>query len=128
MTHFHIYIQSNGTQVSDLSRIFIVGVGTSAQATRDFLYLTAKAVDDSDYFERRCLDSSEFMRRVIEAHKIPQSSIQKISARDLVRHFKANTAPPLSQSNLAAAHNQRMELDLNYRIFTNLTRRDQPKR
>lgn len=128
MTHYYIYIQSNGNQVNELTRIFIVGVGTSEQATRDFLYLTAKAVDDSDYFEKRGLDSSDFMRRVIVEHSLPDYAIQKISARDLVRHFKANTAPKLSPSSLANAHHQRMVLDSNYRIFTNLTRRNQPKR
>lgn len=116
MLHYH-YLITCGNQLNAEAHIYIVGIGTSAQADRDYLFLLAYATEHNFFFNIRTLESSDFIMRVIKAHNIPQSSIQQVNARDLVRAIKAAQKMPLSQISLTAAHNLRKSLNSNYRFF-----------
>ena len=120
MVHLHYFITA-GRMVDETSRLYHVSIGTSAQANRDFLFLTAFAVSHGYYFEVRSRRSSDFVKRLIESRVFPESNVQAIAARELVRHLKADTSAPIVAC--SSQHHQRNFLDSNYRFFSNLNNR-----
>ena len=124
MTHYYHYIAADTSLTAD-TPFYMVGVGTSKQATNDYLYLIAYAAEHGHYFELFSSQSTEFVRKCEKslAPSIPQSV--KISARDLVRMFKNNERPAVNSPATPAQHFAKMQLDANYRLFCNLTKRNQ---
>lgn len=120
MTHYHYYIEC-GQILNEDARIWVVGVGTSAQAQRDYLFLVAYAADHNHYFALRSEDSTRFVLRVTSSLGLPEATTRTIKARDLVRYFKAGDAMPFDGTQLLAAHRQRCSLSLDYRISSRLS-------
>lgn len=115
MKHYHYFVESTG--IPDATTIvYSVAIGASKQANRDFLYLTAYAVETGSYFKIRSLESSQFIQRLREAHGIPSSNFVLLDSRELVRHLKANTRPQLSADTLANRHYMMQFLSTNYLI------------
>lgn len=119
MTHYHYYIEC-GHILDEDARIWVVGVGTSTQAQRDYLFLVAYAADHDHYFALRSEDSSKFVLRVQESLALPDDAFRTIKARDLVRYFKAGDAMPFLDAQLLAAHRQHCALSLDYRISSRI--------
>ncbi len=122
MVHFH-YLITCASQLDSTANIYLVAVGTGAQADRDYLFLLAYATENNFFLNIRTNDSTEFIQRIILAHGIPQSSIQRVKVRDLVRAIKAAQKMPLAQIHLSNGHAFRKSLSLNYRIFSALSNR-----
>jgi hypothetical protein len=120
MTHYHYYIEC-GQILNEDARIWVVGVGTSAQAQRDYLFLVAYAAEHNHYFALRSEDSSRFVLRVTGSLGLPDDACRTIKARDLVRYFKAGDAMPFDSAQLLEAHRQRCSLSLSYRISSRLS-------
>ncbi|MDT3387158.1 MAG: hypothetical protein LIR46_05265 [Bacteroidota bacterium] len=116
MLHYH-YLITCGDCLDETTHIYQVGIGRGSQADRDYLFLMAYATDNNYFFNLRTLESTEFVQRILVAHNIPQSAIQQVKARDLVRAIKAAQKLPLSQISLNAAHSLRKSLNANYRFF-----------
>lgn len=102
MTHYHYYIQA-GAQLDALSRFYLVAIGNSVQANRDYLFLLSHSVDAGHYFEIRSEESTDFVQRCLQSLSDDAAQfdcvapiLQKIKARDLVRLIKAETAASLS--------------------------------
>lgn len=128
MTHYHYYITA-GRQLDTTSKIYLVGVGTSRQADRDYLFLLSHATTAGHYFELRNQDTTNFVTRVqnqlndeADAAHQPHPTMQMIKIRDLVRSIKAQVALPLTSCSLHNAHEIRNLIDGSYRAFSNLSR------
>lgn len=123
MTHYYHYIQADSS-LNENTVFYMVGVGTSRQATRDYLFLIAHAAEHNHYFEIFSSQSAEFVRKCKKslAPTIPTSV--KINARDLVRMFKNKERPAVNSPATPAQHFAQMQLDSNYRLFCNLTKRN----
>lgn len=123
MIHVHYYIEA-GAVIDTTTRVYCVRVGSSKQAQRDFLYLTAHAVDCGHYFEMRSTKTLEFVDRVLHSVVPGSLTIQPISARNLVRSFRMAESVPLSSVILHQQHQLRNVMDTTYRITSNLNRRE----
>lgn len=123
MTHFHYYIIA-GAQCDENTRLFKVGVGSSKQGQRDFLYLTAFAVEHGHYFELVSDKTDEFLRRVTLSLGRSFSDIIRLSSRELCRYLKGAGLPALSNSQLLSADSQLRFLNTSYRVISNLRARD----
>lgn len=123
MTHFYYYIES-GAILDENARLFKVGIGTSRQSQRDFLALTAFAVNHGHYFELVSDKTDEFLRRVTLSLGRSFSDIIHLSSRELCRYLKGAGLPALSNSQLLSADSQLRFLNSSYRIISNLRARD----
>lgn len=122
MTHFHYYIIA-GAQCDENTRLFKVGVGSSKQGRRDYLFLTAFAVDHGHYFELVNDKTDDFVRRVTLSLGGVLPSIMVLSSREMVRYLKGAGLPTLSNDALLSNDAQLKVLNTNYRIISNLRRR-----
>lgn len=122
MTHFHYYIIA-GAQCDENTRLFKVGVGTSKQGRRDYLFLTAFAVDHGHYFELVNDKTDDFVHRVTLSLGGILPSIMVVSSREMVRYLKGAGLPTLSNDALLSNDAQLKVLNTNYRIISNLRRR-----
>lgn len=107
MTRKYIYIPS--VSLLDASTpVYFVGVGTSMQANRDYLWLTARAVEHGDYFEIYGESSAAFLERWRKYYG--RVAAVQLSARSLVRAFKTGVMPTDGEPSAAAAviHFQRV--------------------
>lgn len=125
MTHYYCLIIAGRVLDSD-TRIFRVGVGTSRQSDRDYLFVLAESVQNGWYFEKWSSQVAEFVHNVLES-LAPLCSddplggvvVQGIMIRDLVRNLKNGTAIPLDDNALRNANYVRHFLSLNYRTLSN---------
>lgn len=117
MTHVHYYIAA-GSILDESTKIYQVAVGSSKQATRDYLALVAYAVDHGHYFELRNHETIEFMTKVLHSmsNLKPTPVMQRVTARELIRSLRASTALPISPSVLANRHHLNYMLDVDYRL------------
>lgn len=122
MKTYYLYIEA-GAQIDKDSKFYKVGVGTSKQATRDYLYLIAYSVQHGHYFEKWSSEVATFLNQVAGSMNQKSVTLMGADARDLVRQFKAFQAVPLSAHSLRAAHQLRMVTDTDYRISSNLAKR-----
>lgn len=122
MTHFHYYIIA-GAQCDENTRLFKVGVGSSKQGRRDYLFLTAFAVDHGHYFELVNDKTDNFVRKVTLSLGGVLPSIMVLSSREMVRYLKGAGLPTLSNDELLTHDAQLKVLNTNYRIISNLRRR-----
>lgn len=122
MTHYHLYIEA-GRMIDENSHFYKVGIGTSQQADRDYLFLVAHAANHGHYFAIWSDEVSDFLAKVKKSLNLDFVPLQPISARDLVRHFKAGTMPQLSPNVLKNADSMRKFFNLDYLIASNLRRR-----
>lgn len=126
MTHLHyLVICGSGSYgkssiLDDTATVYTVGIGSSLQANRDYLFLTAFAADHDCYFAPRSADSMTFVYRLLTEYRIPQAQQLTVNARSLVRAIKAGLKSNGSVTNLSAAHRLRQVYDLNYRISCRL--------
>lgn len=126
MVHIY-YLIVAGREVDTNSTFYQVSVSSSAQGDRDFLYLTAFAVDGGHYFVRKSAMSSDFVHK-LALSLFPESPsncdclvpFQKIKARNLVRALKKSCANPLAGHSLSNRHQTLTYLNGNYRAFSNL--------
>lgn len=125
MTRKFIYIEC-GDQLTTESNFFVVSVTQQTkQGMRDFLFLTAYSADHQHYFCQWSQEVDLFLDKVAKSLEYPvRERMQKVSARDLVRAFKASTAIPLSSSSLHQQERMRYFLDTNYRVLSNLRRKN----
>lgn len=125
MTHYYCLIIA-GDVLDESSLIYKVGVGTSKQCDRDYLFLLAHCVEHGWYFERWSAEVKEFVRKIAESLSATCSddpndaiSIHGASVREIVRSIKNGTAFPYSSSELTNRNQLRQWLSLNYRIGAN---------
>lgn len=129
MTHFY-YLICAGSQVDQDSLFFRVGVGTSSQANKDFLFLTAQAVDKGWYFERVSAASDDFVRKLAETlyptddgTSLMRLKIRQCLVRDVVRSIKKGKALPSDVNSAKNRLNSLHYLSLNYRVAQVKSRR-----
>lgn len=122
MTRYYYYIES-GTNWDGTTKVYKIGIGSSAQGRRDYLAITANSVDGSHYFEPVSNTSDAFVHRVLQSLAEFGTQIQHVSARDFVRSLRAHEALALSSAAIHNADSQRMALDLGYRIQSKLNAR-----
>lgn len=121
MTHYYYYVIA-GPICDDTSEIIKVSLGTSAQARRDYLFLTAYSVQHGHYFEIVSAKSDEFAQNLLASLQLSSMDIHHMTGRELVRYLKYGYRPTLSSAQVKAADQQRRHLDANYRIIMNLRR------
>lgn len=116
MTSCYYYIMA-GAVIDSTTRIYSVTCGTSTQANRDFLFLTAYAVQHGHYFEIRSNNSTNFISRILDNYKgiLTEPAIQRVSARELVRNLKSSTEIPAAQNVLDNQNHVLHYLSLDYR-------------
>lgn len=122
MKHYFYYIIA-GAQCDENTRLFKVGVGTSKQGNRDYLFLAAFAVDHGHYFELVNDKTDDFVHRLTLSLGGVLPSIMVLSSREMVRYLKGAGLPNLSNDKLLSNDAQLKVLDINYRIISNLRRR-----
>ena len=121
MTHYHLLITA-GRELDDTSRFYKLGVGTTTQANRDYLYVLAWALSHNYYFRIYDVESIDFIQRIAHSlaptpKNVPAAlNLQSMKIRDFVRIIKAETAIPLSQSSLDSRNNLLNHLNNNYFI------------
>jgi len=121
MTHYYYFIMTPGGILDDQARLYIVGIGSSKQADRDYLFLTAYAADNNCYFSSVSGTSDAFVHRCEQSIGYPlRMRSQRVSARSLVRSLKAGTDIPYSENQLRNVDHLRKFLSLNYRVISNL--------
>lgn len=106
MIHYHLYINSGLTVRAD-DCFYKVAIGSTTQATRDYLFLTAYAVEHGHFFELVTPESNAFLMRIRESLNLEVLPLRFIKARDLVRAIKAQQRMPLDPCQL---HNQHAHL------------------
>lgn len=121
MTRYYIYIEA-GPILDESSRFYRVAVGSSRVGQRELQFLQSYAADHHHYFQLRTLEVSQFCVRALKSIGRDCMDIIDVNARDFVRDLKNQTRPTLSANTLNNTHNQRFQLDLNYRISCNLNR------
>lgn len=116
MTSCYYYIMA-GAVIDSTTRIYSVACGTSTQANRDFLFLTAYAVQHGHYFEIRSNNSTNFISSILDNYKgiLNEPAIQRVSARELVRNLKSSTEIPAAQNVLDNQNHVLNYLSLEYR-------------
>lgn len=116
MTSCYYYIMA-GAVIDSTTRIYSVACGTSTQANRDFLFLTAYAVQHGHYFEIRSNNSTNFISSILDNYKgiLTEPAIQRVSARELVRNLKSSTEIPAAQNVLDNQNRVLHYLSLEYR-------------
>lgn len=122
----YIYIEA-GAQIDATSRFFNVAIGTTKQATRDYLFLMAHSVSHGFYFEPVSDISDNFLEKI--AHSLSFNSVlglgvQHVDARCLVRSIKAQVAMPISAAQLTNGDYQRLMLNEDYRFMSELRRKN----
>lgn len=129
MVHYY-YLICAGSQVDQDSQFFRVGVGTSSQANRDFLFLTAAAVDKGWYFERVSAASDDFVRKLAaslypttDGTSLMRLQVKQCLVRDVVRSIKKGVALPSDVNSAKNRLNSLHYLSLNYRIAQVKSRR-----
>lgn len=128
MTHNYYFIDA-GRIIDSNTKFYLVAVGTSKQADRDFLYLTAYAADHQCYFERVSEHTDAFVQRIAQSiapvdKLAPMASLnmQHVSARELVRCLKTSTAVPSSVLQEQQQAYLLSQLSVNYRAFRNIAK------
>lgn len=116
MTSCYYYVKA-GAVIDGTTRIYSVACGTSTQANRDFLFLTAYAVQHGHYFEIRSNNSTNFISSILDNYKgiLIEPAIQRVSARELVRNLKSSTEIPAAQNVLDNQNHVLNYLSLEYR-------------
>lgn len=116
MTSCYYYIMA-GAVIDSTTRIYSVACGTSTQANRDFLFLTAYAVQHGHYFEIRSNNSTNFISSILDNYKgiLTEPAIQRVSSRELVRNLKSDTSIPAAQNVLDNQNHVLHYLSLEYR-------------
>lgn len=116
MTSCYYYIMA-GAVIDSTTRIYSVACGTSTQANRDFLFLTAYAVQHGHYFEIRSQNSTNFISSILDNYKgiLTEPAIQRVSSRELVRNLKSSTEIPAAQNILDNQNHVLHYLSLDYR-------------
>ena len=116
MTSCYYYIMA-GAVIDSTTRIYSVACGTSTQANRDFLFLTAYAVQHGHYFEIRSNNSTNFISSILDNYKgiLIEPAIRRVSSRELVRNLKSSTEIPAAQNVLDNQNHVLNYLSLEYR-------------
>lgn len=116
MTSCYYYIKT-GAVIDGTTRIYSVACGTSTQANRDYLYLTAYAIQHGHYFEIRSNNSTNFISRILDNYKgiLTEPAIQRVTSRELVRSMKSSTEIPAAQNVLDNQNHVLHYLSLEYR-------------
>lgn len=119
MTHYYYYFMA-GAVCDSTTQLFKVSLGNSAQGRRDFLFLTAHAVQHGHYFEIVSDKSSDFALNLQNSLAADGVQVDTITGRELVRYIKYGYRPTLDNRHLKCAAQQRYFLDANYRAMSNL--------
>ena len=120
MKRKHLLIEA-GQSIDATSRFYILLAGTTPQDNRDYLAVTAAAVNHNWYFRLYDDESRSFLYRVAESLnpglKNPIDAVHVVTTniRDYVRAYKAKTALSSPTNVLANEHQVRTILNLNYR-------------
>ena len=128
MNHFHVLITA-GREIDHTSRFYLLEVGSTMQANRDYLFVLAWAENHGYYFHIKDADTMEFLNHVAASlypsAKFPLSEIQakRMKIRDFVRSIKTHTAQPLNQSLIDSQNHLLNELNTNYHLKINYSKR-----
>lgn len=130
MVHFYYFIHA-GKVLDKTASFYKVAVGSSRQCQRDFLFLVQFSVNNQCYFELVTEKSRNFLERVAgslcvskQQNPMQELPLQDVKIRDLVRHLKSGTHAAVPLSTLLNKGHARSFLDINYRVFKNLAKRD----
>lgn len=123
MNHYYYYVIA-GRECGSDTKILKISIGSSLQGRRDFLFLTAYSVEHGHYFELVSDRSDEFISRLRQSLLADGVSMEYCSGRSLVRLLKTGDRPTLSNAQLLSADAQLRALNIDYRIMSNLRRRD----
>lgn len=121
MTHYYLYIAA-GAELDATAKFFKVAVGSSKQSQRDYLFLLAHSVEHFHFFEMWSNEVDLFLDKCWTLSGLDRALIQQVSARELVRAFKSNAYPALSQQYLHNVSQMRFALNTAYRVQSNLNR------
>lgn len=118
----YIYIEA-GALIDETSRFFNVAIGTTKQATRDYLFLMAHSVSHGFFFEPVSVITDNFLEKIARSlsfNSVLELGVQHVDARCLVRSLKAQIAMPLSPAQLTNGDYQRLMLNEDYRFMSEL--------
>lgn len=124
MTHYYYLIETEG-ELHLNSRFFRLALGTSAQATRDYLFIIGWCESHGYYFEKDSVETSQFIMNCAKSFGVTLADLQVCSCtgRDYVRACKSlgyavhNDLPSSRECQMRAA------IDVNYRCYRNLSTR-----
>lgn len=120
MTHYYLYIEA-AREIDESAKLYKVAVGTSTQANRDYLFLTAFAVSHNYYFQLWSTDVADFAQRLYRS--VPNlSSMIGTTARDLVRAIKHGERPTAKSHHLANENRLLDFISTNHRVISRLNR------
>lgn len=122
MKHKYLLIEC-GREIDIDSHFCFIYVGSSKQAQRDYLTILANSVSCGYYFELYSTEVAKFLLNVMESvsHQI---TLHSIDARDYCRALKQNVSLPNDEELLRNRHHMLNFLNTNYRISSNLSRRN----
>lgn len=130
MVHFYYFIQA-GKVIDKTASFYKVAVGSSRQCQRDYLFLLQFSVNNQCYFELVSEKSKDFLERVAQSlcaskqqNPLLELPLQHVKVRDLVRNLKSGTHAAVPVSTLLNKGRARSFLDINYRVFKNIAKRN----
>lgn len=120
MKHYYLFITAEVT-LDTSSRFYKVPIGSSKQDVRDYLTLTAIAVDRGYYFAKWDEGTNTFIDKCFDSlwgcHDllVYSNHLALVSCRDLVRMLKQGVVDSSPQHVLDNASHAMKYLDINYR-------------
>lgn len=120
MIHYYLLIQC-GKVLDTSARFYKVSIGSSRQAVRDFLSLTALSVERGYYFHLWDENTTEFVGKCLASVWGSSDALtfanhlQQVTSRELLKVIRDEVSLPLDDFVLSNAHRCMTFLDINYR-------------
>lgn len=121
MTHYFYYV-SAGALCDNLTKVYRVALGEGVLGKRQTAFLQSYATLHGHYFNVVSNESDIFVRNLLDSLAEFDIHVERIQGADLVRLFKSAEATPLDNAQLTSADYQLKQLNLSYRIISNLNR------
>lgn len=118
MTHYYYLIEASKT-IDTNTKFFRIGVGTSAQANKDYLFTLAYCLSHGFFFELVSEATDTFVYNVAKSLncQLADLNITMVPIRDYVRSVKhLGTSPAIHPKSAASIH-QRCLVDSNFYFF-----------
>lgn len=105
MTRYYYFMEANGREITDISRLYLVKAGDGKSNERAISQLNRFALAFSCYFEIRSAESTSFIRMIENSVNVPFLMLMtEVKASDLLKHLRAGSRPPLSSLLLSNNH------------------------
>ena len=129
MNHYYLYIDA-GRVIDSATKFYKVGVPSSQQGQRDYLFLLAHSVERNHFFELWSNNVAEFLWNIGQSladecveNPLDFVPIRPISARELVRNMRGHVVDPVPDFVLQNQNHMRHFLNVNYRVSSSFRRR-----